>query len=178
MSKMKKPVDIKEFDYFLWKNANGQAYAKIKSTKEVIELTDDVFRFLRAEEKRMYRYIVKNTLKEPMKNKDEIKDSNDTEKKEMSEKNITSLLSLDVVSTDEKQSEKWLTDKTSIEENIISNIMLEDFYKSLTDRETVIVKECLINGVSNNELARKLNINEGTIRYQIKKIKNKKSFFK
>lgn len=33
----------KDFDYDLWKDANGKCYARVRSTGEVCEISNDIF---------------------------------------------------------------------------------------------------------------------------------------
>lgn len=37
----------KEFDYDLWKDADGKCYARVRSTGEVCEISDDTMKVLR-----------------------------------------------------------------------------------------------------------------------------------
>lgn len=58
----------KDFDYDLWKDADGKCYARVKSTGEVCEISNDTMKLLRCEEKRIYRelYLKKSLDSENM----------------------------------------------------------------------------------------------------------------
>ena len=45
----------KEFEYDLWATEDGHYYARVKSTGEVSEISREIFRFLRCQEKEVYR---------------------------------------------------------------------------------------------------------------------------
>ena len=53
----KKPVNMSEFDYLLWKDEAGRGHVKVKRTGEETEVDDDVFSLLRREERRVRRYL-------------------------------------------------------------------------------------------------------------------------
>lgn len=47
----------KDFDYDLWTMSDGKKWARVKSTGEVCEISNDTMKILRCEEKRMYQEL-------------------------------------------------------------------------------------------------------------------------
>ena len=147
-------IKVKEFDYDLWTtNENGTKHfwARIKATGEVSEVSPEVMRFLRAEEKRVYREI------------------------EASQKRGTTL-SLDVPHDEEK--EYWLEDNGMGVSEMEMPILEEAFRKLLTPLQLSVFQECLLGKVSVTEYARKNGITKQSVSDVIEGIRKKaKKFF-
>lgn len=45
----------KDFDYDLWTSPDGKCFVRVRSTGEVSEISEETMKFLRAEEKRLFR---------------------------------------------------------------------------------------------------------------------------
>ena len=59
---MKIPKTPKEFDYDLWTTEEGKYMVRVKATGEVTEVSREVMKALRAEEKRMRRSFASESL--------------------------------------------------------------------------------------------------------------------
>lgn len=114
----------KGFDYDLWTTQEGGTkhyWARVKATGEVAEISIEVMRFLRAEEKRIYREI------------------------EASRKR-GSMLSLEFLYDEEKAG--WLTDYDIGASEMENTLTEEAFRQLLTPAQLSVFHECLINGKS------------------------------
>ncbi len=145
----------KEFDYDLWTTiANGTKHywAKVKSTGEVTEISHEVMRFLRAEEKRVYREI------------------------EIRQK-YGSPLSLDVSQDEEKES--WLEDHRTGTSEMETALFEEEFRNMLTPKQLEVFECCLLGNESARAYARRNAVDHKAVVKTIRSIrkKAKKYFF-
>ena len=144
----------KEFDYDLWtttENGTKHFWARVKATCEVTEVSQEVMRFLRAEEKRVYREIEAS-------------------------QNRGSTLSLDVPHDEEK--EYWLEDNGMGVSEMEIPILEEEFCNLLTTNQLETYRSCMIGHCGVREYARRKNLDPKTISETIGAIRKKfKTFF-
>ncbi len=119
----------KEFDYDLWTTQEGNTkryWARVKATGEVAEISIEIMRCLRTEEKRLYREI------------------------EVSRK-CGSTLSLEFLYDEERDG--WLTDY-GVGASEMENILTEEAFRQLlTPAQLSVFNECLIEGKSQTAYA-------------------------
>lgn len=159
-----KPKTPKGFDYALWRDDKRVPYARILSTGEVLTVSEEVFRFLRAEEKRYSRYILKNTIEEKDENGEVISTS-------------SVLLSIDFVTDSADDGGVWLIDKNNVEEAVGVKILIEEFKAILSENQCDVLENCILKGLSNREYARNKGVSEMAIRKTISKIREKAKIF-
>lgn len=144
----------KEFDYDLWTtetDGEKKYWVRVRNTNEVVEVNIETMRFLRNQEKRLYR---------------DISDSNDT------------ILSLDVLNEKDERTEEWLIDKYCFEDDILFEIIEEEFLKILTKHQREIFFNVIKNDESRACFARKNDVCFRTITRHIEMIRKKyKKFF-
>lgn len=119
----------KEFDYDLWTTQEGgtkRYWARVKATGEVAEISIEIMRCLRTEEKRIYREI------------------------EASQK-CGAMLSLEFLHDEEK--EGWLSDYGIGASEMESVLTEEAFRQLLTPVQLSVFDECLIRGESQKAYA-------------------------
>lgn len=159
------PKTPKGFDYALWRDDKRVPHVRILSTGEVSTVSEELFRYLRAEEKSCSRYIAKNTIEEKDENGEVISTS-------------SVLLSIDFVADSADDGGVWLIDKNNVEESIGVKLLIKDFEKELSELQVIVLNRCLLKGIPNLRIAKEIGVQEGTIRYAIKQIRIKaKKFF-
>lgn len=144
----------KEFDYDLWTTQEGGTkhyWARVKATGEVAEISIEIMRCLRAEEKRIYR---------------EIEDS----------WNRGAMLSLKFLYDEEKNG--WLSDY-GIGASEMENALTEEaFRRLLTPAQLSVFDECLINGKSQVAYAAEHGVTKQSVFDTIAQIRKKaKKYF-
>lgn len=144
----------KEFDYDLWTTQEGGTkhyWARVKATGEVSEISIEVMRCLRAEEKRIYREIKAYQKRGAM-------------------------LSLEFLYDEEK--EGWLTDYGTGAGEIEKALTEEAFRQLLTPAQLSVFNECLIGGKSQTAYAAIHGISVPMVNKHIQAIRKKaKNFF-
>lgn len=144
----------KEFDYDLWTTQEGGAkryWARVKATGEVAEISIEIMRCLRTEEKRIYREI------------------------EASQK-CGAMLSLEFLHDEEK--EGWLSDCGVGASEMENTLTEEAFRKLLTPAQLSVFNECLIEGKSQTAYAAIHGISVPVVNKHIHAIRKKaKKFF-
>ena len=119
----------KEFDYDLWTTQEGgikRYWARVKATGEVAEISIEIMRCLRTEEKRIYREIETSQQR-------------------------GSMLSLEFLYDEEK--EGWLSD-CGIGASEMENTLTEEAFRQLlTPAQLSVFDECLIRGESQKAYA-------------------------
>lgn len=159
------PKTPKGFDYALWRDENRVPYARILSTGEVTSVSEELFRFLRVEEKRYIRNILKNTIEEKDENGDVVSTS-------------SVLLSIDFVADSADDGGVWLIDKNNTEEAIGVKLLIEDFEKLLSERQIAVFKNCMLDGLSFKEYADIIGVDKTSVRDAVNAIRKKaKNFF-
>ena len=134
---MTPPKTPLEFDYDLWTTEDGTCMVRIKETGETCEVSRDIMRLLRSEEKKLRR----TQAGVPVSGcPEEIR---------------ASLLSLDYVSMvdAEGMSPAWLEAPSNLEEDVVTLILDEEFRKTLTPTQLDIYVACILNGISYKEYA-------------------------
>lgn len=147
---------LKAFDYDLWTTeeySKKKYWVRVKETKEVSEITHEVMKYLRCEEKRIRREI----------DVTDIRNSVD--------------LSYDTTPTDNQDS-IWLQDSTNIEDDCITKQLINEFRNLLTPTQLIIFNECLYGGKSQTEFATEHGVKKQSVGDSIKLIRKKaKNFF-
>lgn len=162
-------LNLKEFDYILWKDSEGRCFVKVKFTDEVSEVNEQVFRTLRNEEKRLYREI---ELNESLKSEDADETIKDKAK-------VMFPVSYDImVENDEESQSSWLASQRNFEEELIASDLEEKFVGTLTEIQKEVFFNVLIGGEKEYVYADRKGVTEAAIRNTIKQIRKKaKKFF-
>lgn len=142
------------FDYDLWTTQEGGTkhyWARVKATGEVSEISIEVMRCLRAEEKRLYREI------------------------EASQKR-GSTLSLDFLYDEEK--EGWFSDRGFGASEMEKALTEEAFRQLLTPTQLSVFNECIIEGKSQTAYAAIHGVSVPMVSKHVQAIRKKaKNFF-
>lgn len=144
----------KEFDYDLWTTQEGgikRYWARVKATGEVAEISIEIMRCLRTEEKRIYREIETSQQR-------------------------GSMLSLEFLYDEEK--EGWLSD-CGIGASEMENTLTEEAFRQLlTPAQLSVFDECLIRGESQKAYAAAHGVTFQMVNKHIHAIRKKaKKFF-
>lgn len=132
----------KKFDYDLWTtNDDGvkRYWVRIRATQEVVEVDLKTLRFLRAEEKKIYRAI------------------------EDARNNAGTVLSYEVFE-DEEISGEWLIDEKDLETQVLMQSEIDAVVKTLTPKQFLVYKNCMLEGMELREFARKNNSSYSTVK--------------
>lgn len=156
----------KEFDYDLWKDADGKCYARVRSTGEVCEISDDTMKVLRREEKRIYREL---DLKKSL-------DSGNINEK--TKASIMYPLSFETTDDENGDDSSWLQSNENLEEEQAAKDLEERFMKLLTGYQKEVFLFVLKNGESQIDFAKRKGVTSQSVRNVIRKIQEKaKKFF-
>lgn len=157
---------IKDFDYDLWTSPDGKCFAKIRSTGEVCEISDETLRLLRREEKRIYR---ETELKKSLDS------DNITDKTKAS---IMHPLTFEISDDENNEDSSWLQSGENLEEEQIAKDMETQFSELLTDYQKEVFVCVMKNGESQESFASRHSITSRGVRRIIEKIQKKaKNFF-
>lgn len=132
----------KKFDYDLWTtNDDGvkRYWVRIRATQEVVEVDLKTLRFLRSEEKKIYRAI------------------------EEARNNAGTVLSYEVFE-DEEVSGEWLIDEKDLETQVLMQSEIDAVVKTLTPKQFWVYKNCILEGMELREFARKNNLSYSTVK--------------
>ena len=132
----------KKFDYDLWTtNDDGvkRYWVRIRATQEVVEVDLKTLRFLRSEEKKIYRAI------------------------EEARNNAGTVLSYEVFE-DEEVSGEWLIDEKDLETQVLMQSEIDAVVKTLTPKQFLVYKNCILEGMELREFARKNNLSYSTVK--------------
>ena len=132
----------KKFDYDLWTtNDDGvkRYWVRIRATQEVVEVDLKTLRFLRSEEKKIYRAI------------------------EEARNNAGTVLSYEVFE-DEEISGEWLIDEKDLETQVLIKSEIYAVVKTLTPKQFLVYKNCILEGMELREFARKHNLSYSTVK--------------
>lgn len=132
----------KKFDYDLWTtNDDGvkRYWVRIRATQEVVEVDLKTLRFLRTEEKKIYRAI------------------------EDARNNAGTVLSYEIFE-DEEVSGEWLIDEKDIETQVLMQTEIDDVVKTLTPKQFLVYKNCILEGMELREFARINNLSYSTVK--------------
>lgn len=153
----------KEFDYDLWKDADGKCYARVRSTGEVCEISDDTMKVLRREE---YREL---DLKKSL-------DSGNINEK--TKASIMYPLSFETTDDENGDDSSWLQSNENLEEEQAAKDLEERFMKLLTGYQKEVFLFVLKNGESQIDFAKRKGVTSQSVRNVIRKIQEKaKKFF-
>ena len=149
----------KDFDYDLWTTEDGKRMVRVKATGEVTEVSREIMKLLRAEEKKQRREMEGIPIS-----------GSKTEK--------ATLLSLDIISlenfSDNEYCPSWLVDNTFNPENIASvKELKKKFIESLSPAQREVFLKCFCGGMSCREYARKKNVDHVIIVRIAKRIRKK-----
>ena len=135
-----------EFDYDLWTTEDGKCMVRVKRTSEQCEVSRETFRILRNEEKKLRRSMTGVPVP-------------------CCEDAETTLLSLDFVSYEggEEMSPAWLEDSFNLEEEVLTQIFVDEFKKELTPIQINYFKECILGDECIGAFASKYGINRVTV---------------
>lgn len=132
----------KKFDYDLWTtNDDGvkRYWVRIRATQEVVEVDLKTLRFLRSEEKKIYRAI------------------------EEARNNAGTVLSYEVFE-DAEVSGEWLIDEKDLETQVLMQSEIDAVVKTLTPKQFWVYKNCILEGMELREFARKNNLSYSTVK--------------
>ncbi len=141
------------FDYDLWTTGEGEAkryWTRVRETGEVTEVSLEVMRFLRAEEKKTYREYLKT-------------------------QGLAPILSIEQ-SLDEGK-EGWFTDNENDKNAVDLKMVIEKFKPLLTPKQLEIFERCMIGGEPVREYAREKGTHHTVILEAIDAIRNKFKIF-
>ncbi|CAK7024427.1 MAG: hypothetical protein EUB_02273 [Eubacterium sp.] len=152
----KTPID---FDYDLWTTEDGKCMVRVKSTGEVTEVSRDVMKALRAEEKRLRRSFT---------------GENEDDEESVS----TTVLSLDTVPDEEISSSAWLSDGGDFVREIVLADMEREFRATLTKIQCEVYETVLIGGMKPYDFSKRKRVSASSITQHIHAIQKKaKKFF-
>lgn len=161
-------LNLKEFDYILWKDSEGRCFVKVKYTDEVTEVSEQVFKKLRNEEKRIYREL-------------ELKDKLYSEDEEERAKAAVIFPSsyFSEIEVDENEGESFVLEDThNFEIELIAKDLENKFVELLTEIQKEVFFNVLIGGEKEYVYADRKGVTEAAIRNTIKQIRKKaKKFF-
>lgn len=162
-------LNLKDFDYILWKDSEGRCFVKVKFTDEVSEVNEQVFRTLRNEEKRLYREI---ELNESLKSEDADETIKDKAK-------VMFPVSYDImVENDEESQSSWLAFQRNFEEELIASDLEEKFVDTLTEIQKEVFYCVLIDGETHRDFAERKGMTHQNVSYTVSCIRKKfKKFF-
>ncbi|MCM1508739.1 MAG: hypothetical protein NC177_16650 [Ruminococcus flavefaciens] len=157
---------IKDFDYDLWKSADGKCFARVRSTGEVCEVSNETMKLLRCEEKRIYREL-------------ELKKSLDSEcEDDKTKASIMYPLSFEINDDENDEDSCWLQSDDSFEEEYAARDLEERFTERLTDYQKEVFICVMKNGEKQIDFAQRNGVTAQSVRNIIRKIQEKaKNFF-
>ena len=162
-------LNLKEFDYILWKDSEGRCFVKVKYTDEVTEVSEQVFKDLRNEEKRIYREI---ELHESLK-------SENVDEAIKEKAKVMFPVSYDMmIDEDEENQSSWLASNENLEELVIAEDLERNFVKLLNSNQKEIFFSVMLGGERICDYAKRKGIKEPSVIGTMKKIRKKlKNFY-
>jgi len=157
---------IKDFDYDLWKSADGKCFVRVRNTGEVCEVSSETLKLLRCEEKRIYR-------------ESELKKLLDSEcVTDKTKASIMYPLSFEISDDENNEDSSWLQSYENLEEEYTAKDLEERFMKLLTDYQKEVFVCVMKNGEKLNEFAKRNNTTYQNVQCVIAAIRKKaKKFF-
>lgn len=152
---------VKEFAYDLWTTEDGRCWARIRATGEETEISREVMRELRKEEKQLIRQH------EPLPSK--------PSRSELQSYNAAHPLSVDEKQGDDASDEEssWLCDEFDLESDVIHRVAEEGFLLKLPPRQADLYRCCVQLGWSKAEYAEKTGISPQSVQVIIMQIQQK-----
>ena len=161
-------LNLKDFDYILWKDSEGRCFVKVKYTDEVTEVSEQVFKNLRNEEKRIYREL-------------ELRDKLYSEEEEERTKASVMFPSsyFSEIELEENESESFvLEDMCNFEDEVICKDLEEKFLMLLTKTQKEVFIDVLLGGETQSDFAERKGLNKRAVNNRIETIRKKaKNFF-
>lgn len=150
----------KEFDYDLWIAEDGQYMVRVKATHEVCAVNQEVFRKLRAEEKKLRREMAGV----PTRNVDE---KGRTIK--------ATMLSTDFVNVrgSEDMDPTWLIDPHDFEKELLLQESICELREQLTERQLEVFEVCVLGGMSLRDFAQRKGISHTAVNFTYAAIRKK-----
>lgn len=131
---------------------------RVKITGEVTEVSREIMRLLRAEEKRIRRDRIS--------------------KSSYSDVQYRSVLYLDDMPEEDDVKDTWLADKSDFTDDIMVAFLKEEFISTLTTRQKEVFDECIITGVTLSDYAKTHGVSVARVSKIIADIQKKaKNFF-
>ena len=146
---MKTPKTPLEFDYDLWTTEDGKCMVRIKATNEVTEVTREIMRLLRAEEKQMRR----------------LHPATETDRK-------TDTLSLDA-GDPQQGSSSWLADSSDFTQDIAFDMLEATFFQQLTTIQRDVYQAVIKDGLRPYDYAKQKGISPSAVTQHIQAIRRK-----
>ena len=136
----------KEFDYDLWIAEDGRYMVRVKATREECAVNCEVFRKLRAEEKRLRREMEGV----PTRNVD--KDGRTIR---------VAMMSTDFVGVQgsENMDPAWLIDHRDFTQDLYIRECVRELRILLTERQLEVFEKCMLGGMSLREFANEKQVN-------------------
>lgn len=156
---MKTPRTPIDFEYDLWTTEEGKCMVRIKETGQECEVSRELLKYLRAEEKQLRRSLPKSDSSESANGKDDER----------------SILSLDCISeeNDGKMLPDWLKDNSDIEGEVIAKLLEQELQDSLTRAQLELYRDCIKNGISIREYSKLSGKAYSSIRDAVELIRKK-----
>lgn len=148
-----------EFDHDLWTTSDGRFFVRVKATGDSVEVSVEVMRLLRAEEKRLRREITSDTSQEMPNRHVSLTYA------------IKHPLSLDAVSEgDTGTSTSWLASSCDIAGEVEAKIAEREFIASLTPHQAHVYRFCISGGMKKSEYAKKHGVSAASVTKTIRQI--------
>lgn len=165
------PKSPQKYDYDLWKDENGRCFVRVKETAEVTEVSEDVMRLLRREEKRMRRAST------PF---DEQKEDSFLYRCFYA---VNHPLSLNVSpegmsEDDDSYGEEWYPSCADTEREAFDSLLQAEMAQQLAPRQEDVFRKCLLEEEGVYEYAHSEGISFQSAYYTLQKAKEKlKKFY-
>ena len=149
-----------EFDYDLWTTEDGKCMVRVKRTGEVSEVDREVMKILRADEKKLRRALP-------------TKETDDTD-----EESTPMVMSYDALPDDDVKESAWLADPSNLEDEVLTELFIEEFCNELPAMQAAFFRECLLAGKEQQLFAAENSVERTTLWRWQKQIKEKiKKYF-
>lgn len=141
----------KEFDYDLWTTDEGKCFVRVKLSGEVSEVSPEVMRLLRADEKRLRRETT------PVHNKTEL--------------GAYALQTYEIKHPSALAYICIVDNGTDVSEKVVSKIQCQLFESLLTPNQREAFKCCILGGEKKSEYAKSRGISPASVTKVIKQIR-------
>lgn len=166
---------VKGFDYDLSRSEDGRCWARVRATGELVEISEEVMRELRREEKKEYRFqMTLEQRKEESKKAETDFDSADAEPEEDIDTVycIQHPLPLEGSESDEKCN-CWDESPINIEGDVIGLNLAEQLVSLLTPKQKDCFVCCVIMGESKSDYAKRTGISARRVTTIFRQIQQK-----
>ena len=147
---------VKGFDYDLSRSEDGRCWARVRATGEWVEISEEVMRELRREEKKEYRFQMTLEQRKEESKKAESADA-ETEKDIDTGYYIQHPLPLEGSEADEKCN-SWEESPINTESEVIGLTLAEQLVSLLTPKQKDCFVCCVILGESKSDYAKRTGI--------------------